>query len=120
MEAAVVDPESVDVLSVDLLVAAHPEVATVVVGAVTWVAPFVAVALDRALLAVAVDAVVVAVVAVAAIEIPRAAIAPTLNAVVLTRARWAIRRRGRRGAGAESLVMGFMLRPPSKTAPKPP
>ena len=67
----------------------------------------------------AVDAAVV-VVAVAAIEIPKAVIAAMLNAVVVIRARWAIRRPDRRGVGTEWLVMRIMVRPPGKTAPSAP
>ena len=88
--------------------------AAAVVGVVaveTWAAAVLA-AVDE------LEAVVV--VAVAAIEIPKAVIAAMLNAVVVIRARWAIRRPGRRGAGTEWLVMGIMVRPPGKTAPSPP
>ena len=63
---------------------------------------------------------VVAVVVVAAIAIPKAVIAAILNAVVVIRARWATRRPGRRGVGTEWFVMGSMVRPPGKTAPRPP
>ena len=65
------------------------------------------------------DAVVVVVVVVA-IESPKAVIAAMLNAVVVIRARCAMRRPGRRGVGTEWLVIGIMMRPPGKTARRPP
>ena len=114
-----VDPEFVAVFvvavfEVEPLVAAHPVLTAAVVGVVTvetWVAAIL-VAVDE------LEAVVVVVV-VAAIEIPKAVIAAMLNAVVVIRARWAMRRPGRRGVGTEWSVIGIMVRPHGKTAPSP-